>query len=281
MRAAREHIVTDKDNPAMVAYQLTIPSFKFFWHYHPEYELTQILSGSGKRIVGDSHESFQTGDLVLLGPDLPHTWIDEKSKSRKESGAIVIQFSESMFAGISNLGVFDNIQRMLAESRTGLSFKSNELLKAQIQQLPKLKGVGRISALLSLLEELSHQKARRLSSPRFIFPKGKETERRINKVCNFVQDNFSSGITVQQAADTIHLSPSAFCKFFKRITGKTFSDYVNEIRISNACVQLVESDKPISVIASDCGFENLSYFNRVFLKKKKLRPGNYRNLKSQ
>lgn len=278
MKPAREHIKTDKDNPSMVAYHLTIPSFKFFWHYHPEYELTQILKGSGKRMVGDSYESFKDGDLVLLGPHLPHTWIDEKNRRKIKSEAVVIQFSESMFAGFAELGVFEKVKRMLDNCRVGLHFKRNESLDDRIRGLPQLKGINRISALLSLLEELSHQKAKRLSSPHFVLPKGKENERRINKVCAFIQNNFPSRITIHEAANTIHLSPSAFCKFFKKVTGKTFSDYVNEIRISTACLQLIETDEPVSVIAAACGFENLSYFNRVFLKKKKISPGNYRSV---
>ena len=113
---------------------------------------------------------------------------------------------------------------------------------------------------------------------KFIPAKGGQNEKRINKVFQYVQKGFSGKPTLQEAAKSIHLSVSAFCKFFKRISGKTFSDYVNEIRIAHACTLLIETDKPVSVIANECGFENLAYFNRIFLRKKKMTPGKYRNV---
>lgn len=278
MKATHERIVTDSDNPLMVAYQLTVPSFPFFWHYHPEYELTQIISGSGTRMVGDSFESFRSGDLVLLGPNLPHTWVSQKAAGKKKSSAVVVQFSESMFLGISNLEAFEKIKLLLKRSRTGLSFRRSQLLDVLIQNLAKAKGVRRISSLLAVLDELSQCKAKRLASAQFELSIRKENEKRINKVCAFVQNHFSRQVSVKEMAALIHLSPSAFCKFFKKVTGKTFSDYLNEIRIGNACILLIESDKPVSAIAIECGFENLSYFNRVFLKKKKLQPKHFRHV---
>jgi hypothetical protein len=108
--------------------------------------------------------------------------------------------------------------------------------------------------------------------------RGKENEKRINKVCQYIQKHASEPMNIQKAAALIHLSPSAFCKFFKRITGKTFSDYVNDIRIANVCSQLLATDKQVAEIAYGNGFETLTYFNRIFLKKTNMRPSIYRKM---
>jgi AraC-like DNA-binding protein len=108
--------------------------------------------------------------------------------------------------------------------------------------------------------------------------KGTENQQRINQVFQYVQKEFTHQVSLEKAAALIHLSESAFCKFFKRTSGKTFSDYTNDIRIAHACYLLIETDKPVNVIATESGFESLTYFNRIFLKKKKLKPRDYRKL---
>ncbi len=134
----------------------------------------------------------------------------------------------------------------------------------------------KITGLLKILEEVSELKSVSLASSFYQPLKGKENENRINKVCQYVQKHATEPLTIHKAAALIHLSPGAFCKFFKRITGKTFSDYVNDIRIANVCNQLLATDKQIAELAFMNGFETLTYFNRVFLKKKGVRPGQYR-----
>jgi len=108
--------------------------------------------------------------------------------------------------------------------------------------------------------------------------KGSENEKRINNIFQYIQKHATEKLTIQKAALLVHLSPSAFCKFFKRVTGKTFSDYVNDVRIANVCSDLLASDKQIAEIAYQNGFETLSYFNRIFLKKKNISPNSYRKM---
>ena len=108
--------------------------------------------------------------------------------------------------------------------------------------------------------------------------KGSENEKRINKVCQYLQKHATETLTIHKVAALIHLSPSAFCKFFKRITGTTFYDYVNDIRIANVCSQLLATDKQVAEIAYENGFETLTYFNRIFLKKKNMSPSIYRKV---
>lgn len=275
MKAIFEDIPSKKGNESFLAYEFTVSLFDFKWHYHPEYELTLITEGFGKRLVGDSNENFETGDLVLLGPGLPHTWSSEE-REKKTVSAIVIQFSEEFIESFLHLHGFDKISNLLSSSSRGLHFQNPIELYQQIEQLPQVSGVEKVTSLLSILHRLATQKYIQLSSEYFNAVKSEETENRINKVCQFIQRNFKKGINLEQAASLIHLSNSAFSKFFKRATGKTFSDYVNDMRIGNACQQLTESDKTIGEIAFNSGFESLTYFNRVFLKKKGATPRKFR-----
>lgn len=277
MKATYENVESRKGNTSFVAYHSIVPYFEFKWHYHPEYELTLITKGSGKRLVGDSYENFSEGDLVLLGSGLPHTWASERVEKGKVS-AVVIQFSEIFIKSFVQHPEFADVAKLLAGASTGLHFtkeNSREMIR-KIEKLPSKESVARITGLLSILQLLAQQDSKPLASAFFTSAKGKENEERINKVCRYIQEHSGESISVEKAATLVHLSSSAFCKFFKRVTGKTFSDYVNDIRIGNACHLLTESDKTINAIAFESGFESLTYFNRTFLKKKKSTPGMFR-----
>jgi AraC-like DNA-binding protein len=277
MKAELEKIVPGNDKPVLVAYPMSLPFLEFYWHHHPEYELTFKINVSGKRIVGDSYEEFEPGDLVLIGPDLPHTWVSDKKVKDKSCDFVVIQFSGSLFNSFTGLPEFDNIKRLLQSCRHGLHFKNSKPFKELILSLPGKTGVEKITALISLLNQLSQQKGRKLASAEYDISQAKNSEPRINKVCTYVEQNFAKPITINDAASIINISPSAFCKFFKRATGKTFSDYVNDLRVGYACYQLLETDKQISTIARSAGFESLTYFNRVFARKKHSTPREFRN----
>jgi AraC-like DNA-binding protein len=276
MKATYEDIATKKGNDAFLAYAMEVPSFEFKWHYHPEYELTLIKKGKGRRLVGDSNESFTQGDLVLLGPGLPHTWSSDSVKN-KDVSAVVIQFPEEFIESFLRLSGFEKISRLLAASSRGLYFPGAQEIVQQIESLPRATGVGKVTSLLTILQELTLRKSVKLSSEYFSPVKSEEAENRVNKVCQYIQKNSKKGIELAYAASLVHLSPTAFCKFFKRATGKTFSDYVNDIRIGNACHLLTESDKSISEISYETGFQSLTYFNRIFLKKKSITPRQFRN----
>ena len=277
MKAELEKIVPGNDKPVLVAYPMSLPYLEFYWHHHPEYELTFKINVSGKRIVGDSYEEFEPGDLVLIGPDLPHTWVSDKKVKDKSCDFVVIQFSGSLFYSFTGLPEFENIKRLLQSCRHGLHFNNSKPFKELILSLPEKTGVEKITGLINLLNQLSQQKGRKLASAEYDISKAKNSEPRINKVCTYVEQNFAKPISINDAASIINISPSAFCKFFKRATGKTFSDYVNDLRVGHACYQLIETDKQISTIARSAGFESLTYFNRVFARKKHSTPREFRN----
>lgn len=275
MKALYEDIEVKKGNQSFLAYSMTIPSFKFKWHYHPEYELTLITQGSGKRLVGDRYENYEAGDLVLLGPDLPHTWVSNPSTKRKHVSAVVIQFSDSFIQPFLQLHEFKEIGSLLSAASFGLAFSSQELAQ-HVADLPNKSGVEKVTALLLILQQLAHQKPKPLASPYFRPVRGTENEKRINIICQYLQKHATENVSLEKAAALVHLSRSAFCKFFKRATGQTFTDYINTIRIGNACEWLIESDKPINEIAYQSGFDSLTYFNRIFIKKKHMTPRAFR-----
>ena len=138
--------------------------------------------------------------------------------------------------------------------------------------------MDRILQLISILDVLAKKTNRIINPNTFHNILSTKIELRINKICRYIQNNYNSAIQLKQVADLIFLTESNFCKFFKKATGKTFSDYVNEIRINEACRLLIQSEKTINQISFECGFETLSYFNRVFLKKKNSTPSNYRKI---
>jgi AraC-like DNA-binding protein len=277
MRAKLEHI-TGSDSGSFRCFSLSVPAFPFVWHYHPEYELTYISKGNGKRIVGDNISSFRDGDLVLLGPNLPHTWVSEGSNS-KSGKALVLQFSSQFADQVFFPPELNDIKKMLVRSATGIQFtpRLKSAIPALFQQLLVSKGAFSISSFIALFAQLSEEKNKIICSQGYAVNKTYKTENRINKIFQYVNKDFDRPISLTHAAKILHLSESAFCKFFKRATGKTFSSYVNDVRIAHAATKLIETDIPVSTIAAECGFENLAYFNRVFLRKKKVQPAKFRS----
>jgi AraC-like DNA-binding protein len=279
MKPLLENIDKNKGRTSFVAFAIQKPKFDFFWHYHPEYELTLIVKGRGKRIIGDHHAFYESGDLVLIGPGLPHTWVSD-SDIKVKSEAIVVQFTIDFIKRFDGLYELSAIHDLLKAAKQGISIKGKDIatVKEQLKMLPTKNGIEKMTSLLHILNALSTLKQEPLATLYYQPLKGSENEKRINKVCQYIQKHAQEPLNNQKAAALIHLTPSAFCKFFKRATGKTFSDYVNDIRIANICSELMDTDKQIAEIAYANGFESITYFNRVFIKKKKMSPSNYRKM---
>lgn len=275
MKAQLEDIPSKIGDASFYAKHLRVPCFEFKWHYHPEYELTYILKGTGYRVVGNSHAHFSQGDLVLLGSNLPHTWCG-KLDDGAPSEALVIQFSKELIEPFLKLNEGQSIQKLLELSNRGLCFESDQLLADQLYTITNTSGLERILSLLSILNQLSIGKSRPLTTENYHGIMTKQFETRVNKVCAHLQNHFHEQITLKQVADLVFMSESNFCKFFKKATGTTFSDYLNDLRINEACHLLLSTEDTVGKIAQDSGFESLSYFNRVFLKKKQLTPSVFR-----
>lgn len=257
------------------------PQFRFNWHFHPEYELTFIERSRGKRFVGDNICDYRDGDLVLLGPNLPHTWQSlTTSPERFEHKAYVVQF-DPRFLGSDLLhsAELSNVQSLLDRSARGLSFsgKTKVVAAERIKVLKRLSGVRRLTGLLELLEILAKsRKATPISSPGFVPSLHKEHHRLIDEVCQYITDHYKEGIYQKDVARLVEKNPAVFSSFFKKTVGMTFVKYVNMLRISHACQLLIDTDLSVLEICHRSGFNNLSNFNRRFLQEKLMSPRQYR-----
>jgi len=247
------------------------------WHYHPEYELTLIAKGRGRRMVGDSIADYREGDLVFLAPTLPHFW---RMDTRHRAHAVVVQFLGSCLGeGFFERPEMHTLRRLFLRSKRGLRFtgETRDAVAEKMHGLLRLADVQRIVALLSILDILARSReVRALSSRGFVPYLDPSAAKRINKVSEFVHKHFAGPIHQPQVAAVARMTPPAFSRFFKKTMGKTFSEFVNELRISSACRSLIESDLNITEICYDCGFENLSNFNRRFRLIKECSPREFR-----
>lgn len=247
-------------------------SFAFAWHFHPELELTWIVRSRGRRFVGDSIEDYRDGDLVLLGPNLPHTWHSEPGRTHE---AVVAQFAPDFLGELPELR---GVRALFDRAGRGLAF-GGRTLKAVgrlLDGMGDVDGLPRLRSLLEILERLAAARdARPLSSRPFTEARGADMER-IDRVCRYLAERYAEDVGLPDAAAVAHLSVPAFCRFFKARTGKTLVAYLNELRIGRACRLLMETERSVSDIGFDSGFNNLSNFNRRFRALKGTSPREFR-----
>ena len=248
--------------------------FGFNWHAHPEIELTLIVRSRGRRFVGDSIEPYEDGDLVLVGPNLPHTW-DSDPRRRGPHEAVFCQFAPS-FLDAPELAP---LTRLFERSARGLRFggRTQRAVARRMDGMERLPGLARLAALLEILELLARSRdVRALSSPGFVPELRQGDAARFDRVLRLLNERCSEGITLAEAAAAAHLSIPAFSRTFRSRTGRTLVAYLNELRCGLVCRELIESERPVSDIAFDCGFNNLSNFNRRFRELKGMSPRAFR-----
>ena len=255
------------------------------WHFHPEIELTHIVQSSGTRFVGDSIEEFEAGELILLGSNLPHVWKNDtgyflpESPMRVESQ--VVQFLPDCF-GIDFLGLkeMEGIRRLFEKAKRGIRIEGKakeKVLKLMTQLLESTSGIQRIGLFLNIFEIIADsEEIVLLSSEGFLDSYHRFDADTINRVYEFTLSQFNRRILIGEAAAIANMSVANFCRFFKNHTQKTYVQFLTEVRIGYACRMLIENKKSIQQIASDCGFHNLSNFNRAFRLLKNRKPTAYR-----
>jgi len=252
------------------------------YHFHPEFELTYIISGYGKRYVGSRMDEFTTGDLVLLGPNIPHCWkLETPAKELDNLGAVVIQFAAD-FLGDSffQREELQYINQLLKKSSSGLYFKgkTRECVNGKILKLSsEANHFKTLIGLLDILQELAtSDECMLLDEQRDTPDLWANEQERINPVFAYLVENFRMQVSLEEVAAIANMTPNAFCKFFKRITRKTFMETVITYRLNYAIQQLVQTDYPISQIAFDSGFGDVSHFYKTFKQKMKVSPLSYR-----
>jgi len=257
-------------------------AFNAPYHFHPEYELTYILQGSGKRFVGSHMEDFEAGDLVLLGPNLPHCWkLETEGEKHEDAGAIVIQFNANFLGDdFFNKTELQYIKKLLKKSGSGISFHSGTQAAVNRGLLNLSGETNNFKLLMGLLEMLqrlaSSAEYSLLDQNRMVAEPSLAEQERINPVLAYLVENFRHPVSLDVAAGIANMTTNAFCKYFKKITRKTFMETIIEYRLNYAIQQLVQTDKPISDISFDSGFGDVSHFYKMFKLKMHLSPLNYR-----
>ena len=255
--------------------------FTYPVHRHEEYELNFLSNCNGaRRVVGDSVEELDGYDLVLVGHGIEHGW-EQHNCSNDKIREITIQFSHDLF-GESLLGKTQlaPIRKMLERSANGLVFGNEAILKVfnRLDRLTKTeKGFFRMLELLAVLHELAESgDYRRLSSSSFVSNRPAVDSRRVLKVQEYIDAHYREEVRLADLADLVGMTPTAFSRFFKLRTGRTLSEYIIDVRIGHAARALVDTAKTIAEICYECGFNNISNFNRIFKRKKGCSPKVFR-----
>ena len=256
--------------------------FTYPIHSHEVYELNFVERANGvKRIVGDSSEVIGDYDLVLItSPDLEHVWEQHECTS-DDIREVSIQFDFNMTnENIFGRNPFMSMRKMMTEAKKGLCFPLSAIMKVytQLDTLSTIKdGFYAVMQFMTILYELSKcDGARTLASSSFAKIVVEDDSRRILKVKNYISKNYMDEIRLATLSDMAGMSPSAFSRFFKLHTGRNLSEYIIDIRLGYASRMLVDTARSISEISFDCGFNNLSNFNRIFKKKKECSPSEFR-----
>jgi AraC-like DNA-binding protein len=252
-------------------------SFDCPWHVHPEYELILVIRGGGYRIVGDNVSQLSAGDMVLVGPGLPHIWQDEPVTGRRASVyARLIQFEDKFLGdGLLRLPAMAPVRLLLRRAQRGLHIvgKTHARVTTLMNQMAGLSGMDRIVLFLEILVALANsQDCEPIASARFAANTSLFDQERMDRVFQFLISEADDSVRLSEAARLLNLSEGAFSRFFRKHTGKTFPAFRNELRVGRACTLLLEGDLTITEVALRCGFMNLSNFNRQFLRLKGISP---------
>jgi AraC-like DNA-binding protein len=251
----------------------------FQWHHHPEFELTLTLNSVGQRFIGDHIGDYADGDLVLIGPNLPHTWASRsKVDDSRPHHALVMWFRPEWAAPlVEGMTEMRAVGEMLGRAKAGLQFSAGAAAKARsvIEGLFRTSAENRLLGLLIVLAQLARDPdARPLATPVTHEPAADRA--RIDRVLDHIHVHYADGIAIEALADIAALSPSGLHRLFRRHTRMTVSDYVMRLRIGEACALLSGTSRPIAHIAGDVGYNALANFNRQFRALKGLTPREYR-----
>ena len=257
-------------------------NFLKIWHYHPEFELDIIHKSTGIRFIGDCIEKFEPGDIVLIGQNLPHLWLNDEgyfnSESKLRAEAKVIHFGESFMSGLQSIPEMIDICNLLNKAKLGIAYKGqgNISIIDKVIKMQAHSGYLRVLKLIEILADLaSHNNYKILSSPGFVESFKEIHISRMEPVYQFVMNNFKDEIKLEKIALLANMNPSSFSRYFSNYHKKTFTQFLNEIRIGYACKLLIENDQNIAAVCYQSGFNNISNFNRHFKDIKQMTPSEF------
>ena len=253
------------------------------WHMHPEYELSLIIKGRGKRLLGDSIERFAPGDVVFVGPHVPHCWISDDHETENEM--MVLQFgSPDLSNTLSHIPEAQALLPVLQEARRGLFYTDDaaQQLATALDATASHKGLSRLVEFMRLLEKLAELPvSQHLASALYSADNVQFHGGRMAKVMAYLKEHLANDIKQTDVAEHVHMTPQGFSRFFKATTGRTFVSFLHTMRITEACRLLLQDRRDIREIAIGCGYANISNFNRRFSEIKGCTPTDYRDLQGQ
>lgn len=305
MKATYEQL-TEQQGTAFLHRQFSLPTFNAPFHFHPELELTYIKSSRGKRFVGRQVADFEAGDLVFLGSNVPHCWLNTEgsfdvlnaSQSNEISNAtlrsrhvidavnpsqsIVIQFKSDFlgdtFLGLSELSA---IRQLFQKAQSGIFITGHtrDIVAEKMSFQNALSPFEKLMNLLDILNIIAVSDETELIDPQFSsYALSVVDTERFQKVFAYIIENYTQDIDLQHIAAIAHLTPTAFCRYFKKMTRKTLVEVITEFRIKHACQLLATTEKSVADICFESGFGNISYFNKTFKNEVKHNPLTYRKL---
>ncbi|MDD3037578.1 AraC family transcriptional regulator [Bacteroides sp.] len=250
---------------------------QFHVHHHDEYEIVFINSGYGQRIIGGKVDSYSNGDFVLVNSMISHTWYPTTSSA----SVTVVQFSKQILNTFLTLPEFSFIIKQFKLLNTYIQFSPpNKTILSILEKTEKANGIEKVIIFIKLLNTMFKQ-IHSIMNITTSINYNLDQQNRINKILNYIQQNYQNELTLKNIANKHNMSVSNLCKFFKKHTTLTFSQYINRLRIHACCDKLNNTDLSISTIAYENGFNNISYFNRVFLMEMGCSPKQFRTKNSK
>ena len=258
--------------------------FQSPFHSHPELELVYIKESFGKRIIGNSVAPFESGDMVFLGSDIPHVWLNDEMYYQEtndlKAKAIVVYFNKELFGtSFYELKEVQKIKTLFNNGIRGLAIhgKANKKIAKKLEKLIHKKNFEIIIGLFEILSILSESTDLTFVNNEAYSPvTNQNTNDRLSDVFIFIKEHYKEDISLIEIAKIANLTPTSFCRMFKVKAKKSFVEYLNEVRIANACKYLLETDLGISEIAYECGYKTASNFNRIFKKLNGVTPKEYK-----
>ena len=273
--------VVDRSNRSIRYLEHGWPTDLCRWHAHEEYELHLIVETRGKAFVGNFIGNFEPGSLFLVGPNLPHNWVtDSVSTEKIEIRDMLVQFSQKSFEKLAEgFPEFGGIRKMLDLAASGILFKgfNPTFARGHMEAIRDNTGPERILAFIRFLVRLNeHAEKVTLSETKLVNADGNSKYARIGNIIDHILENFDVDLNAVDAAEMAGMSLTTFGRNFSSVTGHSFVEFVNRVRIGQACGMLYASDDQVTSICFDVGFKNVANFNRHFLKIKGMTPSVYR-----
>lgn len=259
----------------------------FPYHYHPEIEITYVCNSSGLRVIGDHIESYSQDDLIVVGPNIPHQWqkdVEFTSSGSKREHIFVIHINGDLLVQLTQtIAELSRLSNFVELARKGVKFDKRVAkgAKMMIQTLHEASGSNAFTKLIELLDYLQAAPYDVLLTPENSLLVQTKEGAKIFKIISSMHEHYHTGITARELAKMYNMSLSSFSHYFKRKTAKTYSSYLTDIRIGHVCKRLRSTEDSIAEIAFECGFQNLSNFNRLFKNKMGRTPNSYRKFFSE